>query len=276
MQNHAPAEGPWLVFLIQDSREEEVGNRNAEVLKRLRDLGAGTLVLNLLPDGREASDPEEIHALLQVGSRRAVELLDGLRAEGREPIRLGIFGSGFGGAVALKVAGERPGIVKAVVCTEGPGDPRKEFFSKLRIPTLFLSGPTGNGRGQGEEAAENGRGQGEEAASPLWNPVHEMYEAALAEMDSRISLDPCMERGSWLLFQEEGKAEEVTRDAWVWFQEHLFPEGQPPDTETRARLGRTHNARDVDADGPKWGQKGPGNRESPPEDRLFLRLPPGR
>lgn len=207
-QRHASG---FVLFIRGASGDLDV-KKDAGVLERLRRAGVHPLVLEVTPAEGRHPEPGEIVSSLDTGIRRALKLVDGLQREGEGPVGLGVFGSGFGGPVALSVAAHRPEVVKVVVCRGGPADLKGDLFSILQAPVLFFSEPV----------AKRKNGAAAVAEVKLRHPVLEMYGAALDGMTRMTSLEPRTDLGPWFLFQEEGSAEQVIRDAWVWFQEHLF------------------------------------------------------
>lgn len=269
-----PGLGTGVVLLIQGGKGQEGAEENAAILAHLKSAGVTTVVMDLLPWEGDDPDAEEMASLLKAGSRKALRVADDLQTRGPEPVGLGLFGSGYGGAVALSVAGHRPEIVKAVVCRGSPAELTGDFFSKLETPILFLSG-----------VALRGAEAGEPVAARASDAVLEMYAAALEGMSRESPFRHRLDPGPWFLFQEEGSSEEVTRDTWVWFQEHLFggatPEGEDADSgdvEPWARLaglngegGEGLGAEDTEKGKGEHGPRGGWG----PENMPAFRLPPG-
>ncbi|MGM0670168.1 MAG: serine aminopeptidase domain-containing protein [Gemmatimonadota bacterium] len=202
-----------VVIFIQGTGEDQCDSVSHAVAGRLKDEGMETFFLDLSSHGTGQpgipGTPDLDSLSLQVA-----EALDGLQEKALGFTSIGLFGSGGGGAVALRVAALRPESVRAVVCHGGPSKLTREFFPALDSPVLFISGP--------EDLQ-----------------VLEMYQEAVRGVDPEVSPTFRRKDGDTHLFQEEGGMEQVCLDAGIWFQEHLDGEDPVDQVGGESRQGIT-------------------------------------
>jgi putative phosphoribosyl transferase len=167
--------------------------RNRRLAALLRERGFATLLVELEAPGEGAD-----------AGRHATRLVEALRWLGRRPeaghLRVGLLGSGRGGAAALAAAVLAPGAVGAVVCSGGRLDLAGErLLREVRAPTLLVVGS------RDEE-------------------VLRVNEEALDLLPGTRAV--AVVPGAGHLFEEPGAMEAVADLAGRWFAEHLAA-GEP-------------------------------------------------
>jgi putative phosphoribosyl transferase len=110
-------------------------------------------------------------------------------------LTVGYFGASTGAAAALKAAAELGDLIGAVVSREGRPDMVSPMLSSVISPTLLVVGR-------------------------LDPEVIELNERALAEMRAQREIH--IIDGAGHLFEEEGKLEEVARQAVEWFDRYVI------------------------------------------------------
>ncbi len=203
-----PARDGRMVIFAHGSGSGRHSPRNREVGRRLRALGLGTLLLDLL-DSQEAQVDEATHELrfnIPLLTERLIAAVDWWTSHfGPAEGSLGLFGASTGGAVALLTAVERPTAVGAVVLRGARSDMAGASAARVRCPTLFLVG----------EHDES---------------IHDVNERtrSLLTGEHRLIVVP----GAGHLFEEPGALEVVARETTEWFDRHLAranaPSSPPP------------------------------------------------
>lgn len=195
---HFPPEPIGIVIFSHGSGSGRLSPRNRFVASELRNLGLGTLLLDLLTE-REDSDFDRRFdiSLLTERLAAAVHYVHDKRGSNKTPI--GLFGASTGAASALRVAAEMPEDIAAVVSRGGRPDMTGcETLARVRAPTLLIVG--GNDPGVIE--------LNERARRAMVNCVCEMTTVP----------------GATHLFEESGTLEEVAGLAGEWFTRFMQTE----------------------------------------------------
>jgi len=193
-----PAGARGLVLFAHGSGSSRHSSRNRFVARALRQVGLGTLLIDLLTSEEEAVDARTGHLRFDIGllAERLTGATDWLREEpeaGELPI--GYFGASTGAGAALVAAAERPRVVGAVVSRGGRPDLAGPALARVRAPTLLIVG--GNDF-----------------------PVIGMNQDALEQLgaaEKQLVIVP----GATHLFEEPGALEEVARLAADWLRHYL-------------------------------------------------------
>lgn len=188
-----PPQPRGMVLFAHGSGSSRHSPRNRAVADGLREVGLGTLLLDLLSEEEERVDAVTAEHRFDIPllTRRlvaAVDLLGSRPATAGLPI--GLFGASTGAAAALAAAAERPLEVRAVVSRGGRPDLAGEALRRVRAPVLLLVG------GEDHQVLR----LNEEAAGQLTAPY-------------RIIVVP----GATHLFEEPGALGEVAAAAAEWF-----------------------------------------------------------
>lgn len=179
--------------------------RNRAVADRLFESRIGSLLIDLLTADEEAIDrlTGEHRFNIDLLGQRVVAGIDRLgRLPETQRLPIGVYGASTGAAAALKAAGERPNVVRAVVSRGGRPDLAGAALGEVAAPTLLIVGER-----DPEVLALNRR-----AASAL--------RAAWA-----LEIVP----GATHLFEEPGALERVAELTVDWFARHLQPAEPAPD-----------------------------------------------
>jgi putative phosphoribosyl transferase len=188
-----PPDARGLVLFAHGSGSSRHSPRNRQVAEALRDVGIGTLLMDLLTV-EEDRDPR-LRFEIALLSARLGAAAQWLRAQAH-PLPLALFGASTGAAAALRFAGEAGSDIVAVVSRGGRPDlAGNEFLQRVRAPTLLIVG--------GDD-----------------HDVLLLNQKAYAQMhcERRIEIVP----GASHLFEEPGRMEEVAMLAANWFLFH-FP-----------------------------------------------------
>jgi hypothetical protein len=186
-----PARG--LVVFARDvrSRGRALGDRHVAV--RLRELGLGTLLFDLLAPGESAAGVDAVD--LDVLAVRLLVATRWLRGHLAGSCGVAYFGSRSGAAVALLAAAEDPSIA-AVVVRGGRLDFVAPVLDTVRAATLLVVGD----------------------ADP-WTRDDNAQAASALTCDHELIVVP----GATNRFVEPGALETSARLAGAWFLQHLPP-----------------------------------------------------
>jgi putative phosphoribosyl transferase len=192
-----PAEPRGLVLFAHGSGSGRHSPRNRFVAEQLREVGMGTLLMDLLTPAEEAEDQRTRALRFDIG-RLADRVAAAIGWLGQQPstrgLPIGLFGASTGAAAALIAAAARPDAVEAVVSRGGRPDLAGEALERVRAPSLFLVG------GRDEQVLELNRG-------------------AMARMRAPVRLE--IVPGAGHLFEEPGALAAVAALAGEWLARHL-------------------------------------------------------
>ncbi|HEU4775422.1 MAG TPA: alpha/beta family hydrolase [Telluria sp.] len=193
-----PPEPSGMVLFAHGSGSSRQSPRNNAVAAALRDVGLGTLLLDLLAEDEDHDTAARFNiALLVRRLGAAADWLADFHLTGHLP--LGLFGASTGAAAALALAAERPDRVRAVVARGGRPDlAGPATLPAVRAPTLLLVGA-------------------------LDTEVLALNQNALEQLqcEKRLVVIP----GASHLFEEAGGLETVSRLAAQWFARCLAMPG---------------------------------------------------
>jgi pimeloyl-ACP methyl ester carboxylesterase len=184
-----------LVVFVHGTGSSRDSRRNRAVAKDLWEGGIGTLLVDLLTPEEQEEHPEG-HFHLDSHSRKVLAVVETMQEEAVDSLRVGLFGSSTGAAVALHVAVQEPEAVHALVSRGGRPDLVEERLARVRVPTLFLVGE------KDREVLRMNR-----------EAVQDIQEGAVAK------LEVIPEAGH--LFEEPGALQMVARRSLAWFEEQL-------------------------------------------------------
>ena len=189
-----PTEGAGVVVFAHGSGSGRHSPRNRQVARALRELGLGTLLLDLLTEDEEREDARTRALRFDIAllARRLVGAIDWL-----EDGAVGTFGASTGAAAALIAAAQRPDRVRAVVSRGGRPDLAGEYLASVAAPTLLIVG----------------------GADPV---VLDLNRQAQAELRCQGHLE--VVAGATHLFEEPGALEAVAELAGEWFLGQLGSE----------------------------------------------------
>ncbi|HTT38561.1 MAG TPA: alpha/beta family hydrolase [Burkholderiales bacterium] len=194
-----PPRAAGVVVFSHGSGSGRHSPRNQFVARELRSAGLGTLLLDLLTEAEDRDYEMRFDIdLLTERLAHAVRFVHGHASTRALPV--GLFGASTGAASALRVAGEMPDVVGAVVSRGGRPDltgPRE--LGRVRAPTLLIVG-----------------GRDEPVIA-----MNQSAQEALVHCEQELVIVP----GATHLFEEPGTLEEVARLARQWFVRHL---ARPP------------------------------------------------
>ncbi len=189
-----PAKAAGLVLFAHGSGSSRHSPRNNFVASVLRDMGLGTLLMDLLTPVEDTDYQARFDiALLTRRLLQATQWVQGHPQTAQLP--LGYFGASTGAAAALRAAAVMGDRLKAVVSRGGRPDlAGKPDLLKVRAPTLLLVGG-------------------------LDTDVLELNQAAYALLSctKKLSVVP----GATHLFEEAGTLSQVASQAAAWFGHHL-------------------------------------------------------
>jgi dienelactone hydrolase len=192
-----PKDARGIVLFAHGSGSSRHSPRNQFVAKILQNAGIGTLLFDLLTVKEEIIDERtgRLRFDIRLLAKRLVDTTDWLQGYPEaENLKPGYFGASTGAAAALVAAGERSGLVQAVVSRGGRPDLAEDALARVKAPTLLIVG--------GEDVQ-----------------VIEMNREALAKLKSEKAL--IIVPGATHLFEEPGTLEEVARLASRWFLKHF-------------------------------------------------------
>jgi dienelactone hydrolase len=192
-----PSGARGLVLFAHGSGSGRHSPRNRFVAEQLREVGMGTLLMDLLTPAEEAEDQRTRALRFDIG-RLADRVVAAIGWLGQQPstrgLPIGLFGASTGAAAALIAAAARPDAVEAVVSRGGRPDLAGEALERVRAPSLFLVG------GRDEQVLELNRG-------------------AMARMRAPVRLE--IVPGAGHLFEEPGALAAVAALAGEWLARHL-------------------------------------------------------
>jgi putative phosphoribosyl transferase len=190
-----PPERRGIVAFAHGSGSGRLSPRNQAVAQAMRDVGLGTLLIDLLEE-EEAQDRRKVFDIDLLADRleAAANWLHG--DPDTKDLRLGYFGASTGAGAALVAAARQPAEIGAVVSRGGRPDLADRSLIKVAAPTLLLVG------GRDEEVIELNR-----------------QALTLLHCPKEMVIIP----GATHLFPEPGALEEVARLAQNWFLRFLFP-----------------------------------------------------
>ena len=171
--------------------------RNRALAATLNQAGYATLLLDLLKAHEEFQDEStaEFRFDIPLLARRLIDATEWL-AWNRDTasLKAAYFGTGTGSAAALIAAAGLPSLVGAVVSRAGRPDLAGHALTKVKTPTLLITG--------GNDAA-----------------ILDLNRAALESMTCKRTME--IIPGAGHLFEEKGALEETARLACAWFDRHL-------------------------------------------------------
>ncbi len=188
-----PHEARCLVVFAHGSGSSRFSTRNQAVATGLRDVGAATVLLDLLTPA-EAAERNAVFDIDLITAR----LLGALAWVEQRPdlagLPVGFFGASTGAAAALRAQVEAGDRVGAIVSRGGRPDLAHPHEARVTAPTLLIVG--------GADLT-----------------VLDLNEAALRAL--RCTKELAVIPGAGHLFEEPGALGEVARLAADWFQRHL-------------------------------------------------------
>jgi putative phosphoribosyl transferase len=190
-----PPERRGMVVFAHGSGSGRSSPRNQFVAQAMRDVGMGTLLIDLLEED-EAQNRANVFDIELLADR--LEAATGWLRHDHETqeLHLGFFGASTGAGAAVVAASRQPEQISAVVSRGGRPDLAGRSLAKVTAPTLLLVG------GRDDDVIQLNR----EALSVL-----------------RCSKEMVIIPGATHLFPEPGALEEVARLAQNWFLRFLTP-----------------------------------------------------
>lgn len=192
-----PAQVNGLILFAHGSGSSRLSPRNNYVATVLRDVGLGTLLLDLLTPSEDQH--YETRFDISLLTQRLETALTWVRqsASPLGTLPVGLFGASTGAAAALRLAARMPGNVAAVVSRGGRPDlAGAAILRQVQAPTLLLVGG-------------------------LDDVVIELNKAAHEQMQCERQLHIVPDATH--LFEEAGALENVAQLATEWFVKHLSP-----------------------------------------------------
>lgn len=188
-----PRGAKGLVLFAHGSGSSRFSPRNNFVAERLRQVGLGTFLFDLLT-AAEGEDRGKVFDIELLADRLLGATNWLLRDQRFRNLQLGYFGASTGAGAALVAAARSEIEIGAVVSRGGRPDLTVGSLDKVRTPTLLIVGD-------------------------LDLPVIEMNRSPLADLrcEKRLEIVP----GATHLFEEPGALEEVARLTRAWFATHL-------------------------------------------------------
>src|SRR3954453_1959100 len=192
-----PENAAGVVFFAHGSGSSRFSFRNRYVAEQLREVGLGTLLIDLLTAEEEQIDMRTAHLRFDIEllANRLIETIEWLeQAKATQTMKVGLFGASTGGGAALVAAARRPDRVAAVVSRGGRPDLAGASLPHVEAPTLLIVG--------GDDT-----------------PVVAMNRDAYRQMQCvrRLEIVP----GATHLFEEPSALEQVARLAGDWFMQYL-------------------------------------------------------
>lgn len=190
-----PPQPDGLVVFSHGSGSGRLSPRNRYVASELRQLGLGTLLLDLLTADEDLDREKRFDIrLLTARLGQAVRVVRGQPSTRALPI--GLFGASTGAASALRVAASMPKDIGAVVSRGGRPDlAGDELLGRVIAPTLLIVG-------------------GFDREVILLN---ELARDALTHCQRELVIVA----GATHLFEEPGTLDQVAQLAGQWFSRHL-------------------------------------------------------
>lgn len=138
-----PERAHGMVIFVHESGSNRFNPTNRFIAKRLKEIGIGALLFDLLDPWE--SEVDKISRNMRFDIDLMVERVEGTTDwAARQPqlqgLQLGYFGCGRGAAAALTAAAYLPGTVKAVVSHGGRLDLAATALGDVTAPTLLLVG----------------------------------------------------------------------------------------------------------------------------------------
>ncbi len=192
-----PPNARGIVLFAHGSGSSRHSPRNRFVAEFLRQVGLGTLLMDLLTPQEEAVDDRtsELRFNIPLLAQRLGVATGWLhRREDMSGFDLGYFGASTGAAAALIAAGDLPDLIRAVVSRGGRPDLAGDALTRVRAPTLLI---VGGNDGQ----------------------VIRMNRHAFEQLGAEKKLE--IVPGATHLFEEPGALEEVAQLARAWFARYL-------------------------------------------------------
>lgn len=176
--------------------------RNVKIANRLQDAGFATLLCDL--HDKQEFDSDDIRFDLQKMALRLELIVMWLKNQTQyEMLHPALFGSSTGAAVAIKVASELDGVIKALVCRGGRVDLAREYINKVTAPTLLIVGE-------------------------LDFHLLEVHKKIFNQLNAQKEL--AIIPGASHLFEEPKKLDKVAKISTEWFVKflnHPYPEFDP-------------------------------------------------
>lgn len=189
-----PAGAQGIVLFAHGSGSGRFSPRNQFVARYLREVGLGTLLIDLLEEW-ESEDRSKVFDI-DLLAERVISASMWLRSDAQTSnIALGYFGASTGAAAALEAAAKMPHLAKAIVSRGGRPDLAMQYLPEVRVPVLLIVG--GNDW-------------------PVISMNQEAYERLACVRE--LVIIP----GAGHLFEEPGALEEVARLARDWFVRYLI------------------------------------------------------
>ncbi|MGQ9456257.1 MAG: dienelactone hydrolase family protein [Armatimonadota bacterium] len=188
-----PENAAGIVIFAHGSGSSRFSPRNQSVASFLREMGLGTLLMDLL-EPREAEDRSKVFDINLLAERliSATHLLSHSLETAHLPV--GYFGASTGAAAALQAAAKLGNEVSAVVSRGGRPDLAVSALKLVKSPTLLIVG--GNDF-----------------------PIIPLNKQALQELNCPKEL--VIIPGATHLFEEPGALEEVARLTGKWFSKYM-------------------------------------------------------
>lgn len=188
-----PENATGIVIFAHGSGSSRFSPRNQFVASFLRQMGLGTLLMDLLEPG-EAEDRNKVFDI-NLLAERLISATHLLRHNPETAhLLIGYFGASTGAAAALQAAAELGSEVSAVVSRGGRPDLAISALKLVKSPTLLIVG--GNDF-----------------------PIIPLNKQALQELNCPKEL--VIIPGASHLFEEPGALEEVARLAGNWFSKYM-------------------------------------------------------
>lgn len=193
-----PSQARGLVIFVHGSGSSRLSPRNNYVARVLQEAGLATFLFDLLTVAEDQVYANRFDIPLLTQRLLLVHQWLAGKEETRS-LHLGLFGASTGAAAALRAAAELGEDVGAVVSRGGRPDlTGADVLPKVKAPTLLLVGGLDHG-------------------------VIELNQQAFERLGGEKHLE--IIPGATHLFEEEGKLEEVARQATEWFRTHLSGPG---------------------------------------------------
>ena len=192
-----PAARACAVF-VHGSGSNMHSPRNRAVAQSLRQVGIGTLLVDLLTDAENERDQYTREFRFDVPrlARRVADCVDALKSfPTTKHLPVMLVGSSTGAAAALMAAAKRADRVAAVVSRGGRADLAGDALGQVRAPTLLIVG--------GDD-----------------HQVLQLNRDAAAQMKAAQSVRLTVVPGASHLFEEPGKMDQVTAITAEFLDQH--------------------------------------------------------
>lgn len=188
-----------IVIFVHGLGSGRFSPRNVKIANQLQKEGFATLLCDL--HDKKELEIDGVHLDLQKMVLRLELIIMWLKNQTQyEMLQPALFGSSTGAAVAIKVASELDGVIKALVCRGGRIDLAREYINNVSAPTLLIVG---------------------ELDFHLMDVHKKIFEKLNAKKE--LAIIP----GASHLFEEPKKLEEVGKISIEWFNKflnHPYPE----------------------------------------------------